>query len=91
MPNELPIGTLFVESNILLKPQWMRDAVIGVGIRTLNQFRGFDGFVTASETREGDFSLILGVKRPDPFLALFVGVPGPNKTPIVQTIFLKGQ
>lgn len=89
MVEELPVGKLFIDSNILLKPDWMIQAAVSVGIRTLTQFRGFDGFLTSAEAREGDFSLVLGFKRPDPFMALFIGVPGPNKTPIVQTIFLK--
>ena len=84
-----PVGTLFIEQNIRHKPKWMSEAAISVGIQTLNRFRGLDGYLTMSETREGDFSLILGTSRPDLYLALFIGIPGPNKTPIVQAIYLK--
>lgn len=87
--SEPQVGTLFIESNILLKPKWMIEKAVSVGNRTLAKFRGFDGFLTASESREGDFSLVLGFTRPDPFVAMFVGLPGPNKTPIVQTVFIK--
>lgn len=87
--SEIPVGTLYVEQNIRHKPKWMSEAAISVGVQTLNRYRGFDGFLTMSETRDGDFSLILGFRKPEPYLALFVGIPGPNKIPIIQQIYLK--
>ena len=87
--SQIPIGKLFIDANVLLKPKWMLDTAIRVGRQTLGKNRGFDGFLTASTVREGDFSLILGIKKPDPFLALFIGVPGPNKQPIVNEIYVR--
>lgn len=90
MPDsEIPVGTLFIDSNVLHKPKWMIDQVVSVGIRTLSLHRGFDGFVTASDIRDGDFSLVLGTKKPDPFLIAFIGLPSQTRSPIVQVMYLK--
>ena len=87
--SEIPVGTLFIETNALLKPQFMLEAVIGKSNQILTQNRGFDGYLTMQPNRDGDFSLILGFRKPDPFMAYFIGIPGPNKTPIVHQIFVK--
>ena len=89
--SELPIGKLFIESNVLLKPKWMIDAAVSVGIKNLHKYRGFDGWLTIADNRDGDFSLIYGLRKPDPFAALFVGLPSPNKTPIVHELYLRNQ
>lgn len=87
--SEIPVGTLFIETNALLKPSWMLESLIGKSNQILTLNRGFDGYITMNPNRDGDFSLLLGFQKPSPFKAIFIGIPGPNKTPIIHEIYVK--
>lgn len=83
-----PMGTLYIAREVLHFDKWMVDQAISASMILLKKYQPFDAFLRAAPVRKGDFSLIIADVKLTPFVAIFIGIPGIAKAPIVEEMFV---
>lgn len=82
------MGTLFISKEVLQLENWLQVQVITAAMSQLSKYKGQDGYLRPSPIRTGDFSLLLSRERITPVIATFIGIPGRQKNPIIQELFV---
>lgn len=89
MSNEMfQTGTLWISQAVLHRPKQESDAAISAAKQMMAKYKGLHGFLKTSPVRSGDFSLVLADYRITPAVAVFIGVPGRGKPPIIEELFV---
>ena len=83
-----PKGTLFISKSVMQFDKWLTDQAIAAAEIQMKKYELLDGFLQPSPVRQGDFSLIQAVHKVDPVIASFIGIPGRQKAPIIQELFV---
>lgn len=83
------IGTLYLSREVLQFDKWLIDKAIAAAMAKLRKYIGMDGYLRPSESRKGDFSLILGFHKIEPFAAVFIGVPSRARDCIIQELYVR--
>lgn len=81
---------VFLDSRIFTGAPQSAPALISQANRLLAKHRGLAAYVTPSAERQGDFIVILEPYKPDPDVLALVAILPEGRSPIVQTLFVKG-
>jgi len=84
----LQFGTLWIAKEVLQLPKWQQDKAISTSLIHLTKYKGLDGFLKPSPTRQGDFALIISNPKMPPVVAIFIGLPGQARAAIVEELFV---
>ena len=83
-----PSGTLYIAKEVFHFDKWLFDQALAAANIQMKKYKTLDGFLKPSPVRLGDFSLIMAVHKIDPIVASFIGIPGRQKAPIIQELFV---
>jgi len=85
----LTLGTLYIAKEVLQFEPWLQEQAISAAMTQLKKYMGLDGFLRPSKVRKGDFSLVIADFKVTPIVVNFIGVPGRNRTSIMQELYVK--